>query len=256
LFSLGFLKNLLDNVTKEHGLRQCTIRGVITGFQGWTVGQSKRVGAGGSGLRIAALILLLQWSGFAFSQKAHRSPPGAVHSASLRFMRKDGSCVDGPISKIDPKSVTITQSAQPPVSIQRNDLLQVSQGDALVFSARSSWADVEALHLLPREAFSIRLHNGKTIKDSPLRVTADGMVFKRYLWMTKRIGKDQIVTVDYLRMKPESDAFDYFAQEAPALLFFYPEFYDRLAGLEGRIPVRLYDAVRPEEDAPLKCLQH
>jgi hypothetical protein len=228
---------------------------VITGFQGWTVGQSKRVGVGRGGLRIAALILLLQWSGFAFSQKAHNAPLQRVpHSASLTFIRKDGSCVDGPISKIDPKSVTIT--AQPPVTIQRSDLLQVSQGNALVFSARSSWADVEAVHLLPREAFSIKLHNGKTIKDSPLRVTADGMVFKRFLWMTKRIGKDQIVTVDYLRMKPESDAFNYFAQEGPAMLFFYPEFYDRLAGLEGRIPVRLYDAVRPQDDAPLKCLQH
>ena len=210
---------------------------------------------GRGGLRIAALILLLQWSGFAFSQKAHNAPLQRVpHSASLTFIRKDGSCVDGPISKIDPKSVTIT--SQPPVTIQRKDLLQVSQGNALVFSARSSWADVEAVHLLPREAFSIKLHNGKTIKDSPLRVTADGMVFKRFLWMTKRIGKDQIVTVDYLRMKPESDAFNYFAQEGPAMLFFYPEFYDRLAGLEGRIPVRLYDAVRPQDDAPLKCLQH
>jgi hypothetical protein len=228
---------------------------VITGFQGWTVGQSKRVGGGRGGLRIAALLLLLQSGGFAFAQKAHHSAQGAVHSASLAFMRKDGSCVDGPIARIDPKTVTISQTTQPPVTIQRNDLLRVSQGNGLVFSARSSWADVEAVHLLPREAFSIRLHNGKTIKDSPLRVTADGMIFKRFLWMTKRIGKDRIVTVDYLRMKPESEAFDYFAQEAPALLFFYPEFYDRLAGLEGRIPVRLYNAVRPQDDATLKCLQ-
>jgi hypothetical protein len=34
--------------------------------------------------------------------------------------------------------------------------------------------------------------------------------------------------------------------EAPESLFFYPEFYYRLAGLEGRIPVRLYDASVPE----------
>ena len=42
-------------------------------------------------------------------------------------------------------------------------------------------------------------------------------------------------------------------QEAPALLFFYPEFYDRLRGLEGKVPVRLYDALQPENDAPLHC---
>jgi hypothetical protein len=208
------------------------------------------------GLRIAALILLLQWSGFVFSQRAHRdSLQRAPRSTSLTFMRKDRSCVDGPIAKIDPTVVTIQQNQKPPVTLQRSDLLRVSQGDALVFSARSSWADVEAVHLLPRESFLVKLHNGKVIKDRPLRVAADGMLFKRFLRRTKRIAKDRIVTVDYLRMRPESDAFDYFAEEAPALLFFYPEFYDRLAGLEGRIPVRLYDAVRPEDDAPLKCLQ-
>jgi hypothetical protein len=202
---------------------------------------------------MATILLLLQCSGIAFGLKAHHPPQSVAGSASFTFMKKDGSCADGPIAKIEPKAVTITQSAQPPVVLRRGDLLQVSQGSALVFSARSSWADVEAVHLLPREAFSIRLHNGKIIKDKPLSVSADAMVFKRFLWMKTRIGKAQIVTVDYLRMRPESNAFDYFAQEAPAMLFFYPEFYDRLAGLEGRIPVRLYDAVRPEDDDPLKC---
>jgi hypothetical protein len=226
---------------------------VITGIQGWADGKWLRIGAK-RGLRIAMVLLLLDLPGLGYAQKSRHQLGGISHSSTLTFMAKDGSCFYGPIAKIDPKSVTIT--AQPPVTIQRNDLLQVSQGNALVFSARSSWADVEAVHLLPRESFRLRLHNGKIFKDRPLLVTTDGMVFKRFLWMTKRIGKDQIVTVDYLRMKPESDAFDYFAQEAPALLFFYPEFYDRLAGLEGRIPVRLYDAVRPQDDAPLKCLQH
>ncbi len=205
------------------------------------------------GLRIAVLLLLLQCASAAVSQSSPDRLQGIGHAASLTFMKKDGSCADGPIAKIEPKAVTITQTAQPPVILQRSDLLQVSQGDALVFSARSSWADVEAVHFLPRESFLLKLHNGKAIKARPLSVTAEGMVFKRGPWMKKRYGKDQIVTVDYLRRKPESDAFDYFAQEAPAMLFFYPEFYDRLLGLEGRIPVRLYDAVRPEDDAVLKC---
>ena len=89
-----------------------------------------------------------------------------------------------------------------------------------------------------------------------LQVTPDGLVYKRFLWLKKRYAKAQIVTVDYLRTKPDADVFDYFTQEAPALLFFYPEFYDRLRGLEGRIPVRLYDAVMAEDDAVLKCSSH
>jgi len=169
------------------------------------------------------------------------------------FMRKDGTCVDGSISRIDPKAVTIQPLQKPAVKILRGDLLQASQDDALLFSARSSWADVEAVTLQPSESFILKIRNGQAVKGIPLEVTDDRVVFKRFLWITKRYAKDQIVTVDYLRIKPESDAFDYFAQEGPALLFFYPEFYDRLKGLEGKVPVRLYDALRPEDNAQLKC---
>jgi hypothetical protein len=228
---------------------------VITGFHGWAAFKSMNVGVCRRAIRIALVFLLLPWGGFAFSQSVPGSLRGLKHSASLTFMEKDGTCVDGPIFKIDPKAVSIQQVQKPPVTILRNDLVQVSQRDALVFSARSSWADVQAVHLLPRESFMLKIRNGKVIKGRPFRVVADGIVFKRGLWMKKRFGKDQILTVDYLRVKPDSDVFDYFAQEAPAMLFFYPEFYDRLSGLEGRIPVRLYDVVRREDNATLKCLQ-
>jgi hypothetical protein len=181
----------------------------------------------------------------------HRTQPVAA-STSLTFMKKDGSCVTGPILKIEPKAVTV-RAQKGPVAIQRQDLLQASQGDSLVYSARSSWADVEAVHLQPHESFTLKLRNGQLIKEKPLRVTAGGFVYKRFLWMKKSYAKAQIVTVDYLRTKPDSDVFDYFTQEAPALLFFYPDSYDRLSGLEGRIPVRLYEAVMPEDDAALKC---
>lgn len=214
------------------------------------------VGAGRSGLRAAVLLSLLLSSGIAWSQSHRHKSKGVAHpaiSTSLAFMKKDGSCVDGPISKIDPTAVAIQQNQGPPVTIQRSELMQVSQGNSLVYSARSSWADVEAVHLRPRESFMLRLHNGKLVKDTPLQVTADGMIFKRFLWLTKRVSKKEIVTVDYQRMKPDSTVFDYFTQEAPAMLFFYPESYDRLKGLEGRIPVRLYDAVRPEDNTQLKC---
>jgi hypothetical protein len=201
--------------------------------------------------RVAAGLVALH-CGLALAQfHRHRTQPVTI-SASLTFMKKDGSCVAGPILKIEPKAVTV-RAQTGPVTIARQDLLEVSQGDSLVFSARSSWADVEGVHLRPRESFTVKLRNGKLLRERPLSVTADGLVYKRFLWLTKSYAKAQIVTVDYLRTKPDSDVFDYFTQEAPALLFFYPEFYDRLSGLEGRIPVRLYDAVMPEDDAVLKC---
>jgi hypothetical protein len=203
-------------------------------------------------MRVAAALLVLH-CGVAFGQFHHRAKTvRAAPSTSMTFMKRDGSCVDGPIAKIEPKVVTVRAQAGP-VAIARQDLLQVSQRDSLLYSARSSWADVEAVHLRLPESFELKLRKGQMVNGRPLRVTADGFVYKRFLWLTKKYAKAQIVTVDYLRVKPDSEVFDYFTQEAPALLFFYPEFYDRLKGLEGRIPVRLYDAVRPEDDSALQC---
>jgi len=170
-------------------------------------------------------------------------------------MMRDGTCVDGPISNITPKAVTVQPIQKPPVTIQRGDLLQVTQEDAVLFSARSSWADVEAVQLSPHESFIVKTRKSQLIQGRPLSVSDKGFVYKWFFGLKKRYPKDQIVAVDYLRMKPASPAFDYFTQEAPALLFFYPEFYDRLAGLEGHVPVRLYDVLLHEDNAPLKCTQ-
>jgi hypothetical protein len=206
------------------------------------------------GCVVAGLVML--HCGPAVGQFHHRAKvQSAAPSRSLTFLKRDGSCVDAPILKIEPKVVTVrTQTG--PVTIARQDLLQVSQGGSLVYSARSSWADVQAVHLLPRESFMLKFRNGKAVEGRPFSVTANSIVFKRTLWKKKRYAKDRIATVDYLRIMPESDAFDSFAQDSPAMLFFFPEFYDRLLGVVGRIPVRLYDAVQPEDDAPLQCPAH
>lgn len=223
------------------------------GFKGWAAVSSTTSRAAQIGSRLVVFTLFLQGPALAFSQAAHDSLQTVKHSTAFTFIKKDGTCVDGPISRIGARTVTILPPGTPPVTIARDDLRQVRQGDSLLFSTRSSWADVEAVHLLPREAFQIKLRKGKHVDGRLLRVEPDGMLFKHFLWRTKLIPKSDIVTVDYLRVKPNSDAFDYFTQEAPGLLFFYPEFYDRLKGLEGRVPVRLYDSVQPEDDAPLQC---
>jgi hypothetical protein len=179
-----------------------------------------------------------------------RVPP----SQAMTFIKKDGTCVNGRIAKIEPKTLTI-QTKTVPVLLSRKDLLQASQADSLVFSARSSWSDVEAVHLRLPECFQLKLRSGKVVTGRPLRVTDDAFVFKRIAWLTTRYPKAQIDTVDYLRVKPDAIGFDYFTQTAPALLFFYPDSYDRLKNDEGRIPVRLYDAVMKEDDTALQCPQ-
>ena len=63
-----------------------------------------------------------------------------------------------------------------------------------------------------------------------------------------QIAKSDVSTVDYLRMKPATDELELALEEAPYALGFYPEFYLRALGLEGRVHVRLYDAAKPEDD--------
>jgi hypothetical protein len=54
------------------------------------------------------------------------------HASTLTFMEMDGTCIDGPIAKADAATVVVQPYGKPPVTIPRPDLLQISQGDALI----------------------------------------------------------------------------------------------------------------------------
>lgn len=176
------------------------------------------------------------------------------HSATLTFVQRDGTCIDGSISEITATTITVQSHGKPLLTIGHADLVQISQGSALLFTASNSWSNVEqqAGQVYPREAFVLKLRSGKVLKGKPTRVSPDTISLK-HGFVTTEYRKDQVATVDYLRLKPESDEFDYFSQEAPALLFFDPEFYYRAIGLEGRIPVRLYDGARPASEMVTNC---
>jgi hypothetical protein len=189
------------------------------------------------------------------AQESSDSLSHISRSSTLTFVEQDGTCIYGPIAGADATKVEVRPFGKPPVTISRSDLVQIRQGDALIFSAVSSWADVEKTPVYPRESLVLKLASGKVVQGKPAKVTPDTLALKHGL-ITTNYKKADVVTVDYLRSKPESDGFDYFSQEAPGLLFFYPEFYSRLIGLEGRIPVRLYDVTKPQEAALPKCSRH
>ncbi len=201
---------------------------------------------------IIAFSFILVGGQVAYSQTNSDSLGHIPHSSSLTFIEQDGTCIDGPLAGADATKVEVRPYGKPPVTISRSDLLQIRQGDALVYSAVSSWADVEKTPVYPRESMVLKLASGKVAEGRPTKVTSESIVLKQGL-ITTTYKKTDVVTVDYLRLRPESDGFDYFSQEAPGLLFFQPEFYSRLIGLEGRIPVRLYDAKRPQATARPKC---
>lgn len=188
----------------------------------------------------------------AWTQSTPHGLERVTHSASLSFFLSDGTCAWGTIAKVDATAIIIKRGEGAPIRVRRNQLLQVQQGNAILFSARSSWFDVVHTPVISGEELILDLKNGDHVKGRPSRVTGDSIMLKHAFSRTT-YPKSSIATVTYLRVRPETDNFDYLSQEAPYLLFFDPEFYSRAFRLEGRIPVRLYDSSKPEDDAPLHC---
>ncbi len=176
-----------------------------------------------------------------------------THSATLTVLRRDSTCVQGTLKSADASAITLAlPDPKPSVTITRYDILRVSDGDMPLYSARSSWHDVEHAHLYPRESLLLTLKSGKQVTGRPIKTTKDNITL-HHAFATTSFAKADISTADYIRNKPTSNDMQYIDQEAPWLLIFDPEFYYRASGLAGRLRVRLYDASRPEEDEPLSC---
>jgi hypothetical protein len=183
------------------------------------------------------------------AQEPAKSLDGVTHQSSLVFLQRDGTCVEGTIAKADAGSIMVRRPQGAQVVLPREALLEAAQGDALVFSARSSWADILGVHLYPREALLLTLKNGKQIRGNVPKVQSSEITLT-HSFRTTIYAKSDIATVDYLRLRPETDNYDFLLEEAPWFVVFDPEFYARAVGLEGRMQVRLYDASKPEDDSP------
>ncbi len=201
-------------------------------------------------LTLAAILGLLLASACARAQSPSGTLEGTSHSSTLIFVTKDGTCLRGTVSKADAASITVQPFKQQPVRLQRDTLLQVSQGNALLLSTRSSWLDVVNTHLYPREFLTVVTKSGKQVKGTVVAVGSVGITIKHGL-TTSVFSKADIASVDYFRWRPATDSFNLALEEAPWALAFYPEFYGRVAGIEGRVGVRLYDASKPEDNTAI-----
>ena len=198
---------------------------------------------------LAALLLMSTCAG---AQSGADALGSVTHSSSFTFLQRDGTCVYGKVSKADATSVIVQPFDKPPVTLQSGSLLQVRQGNALLYTARSSWADVSGVVVYPREKFVLTLMSGKQVKGKPVKTNSDSIALKHGL-RTTIYPKAEVATIDYLRVKPPTDSFMYVLGEAPWILLFDPEFYYRSAGFAGKLQVRLYDATKPEDDTPVEC---
>jgi small nuclear ribonucleoprotein (snRNP)-like protein len=172
------------------------------------------------------------------------------HSSTFNIVSRDGSCVQGVLRAVDPDTLSLEPFKSPTVKLKRDDILQVSQRNALLYSVISSWDDVKSTHPVPREALVLTLRSGKRVKGQIIQID-DASISLKHGLVTTIFQKSEIQTVDYLRWRPESDGFDFMLEEAPYMTLFYPEFYYRTLGLEGRVPVRLYDISKPQKSGNL-----
>jgi hypothetical protein len=205
---------------------------------------------------LAAILLLLIGRQRIYAQRSSHGDSTnelnkVTQSSTMTFFERAGTCIYGTIQHHNDHTITV-QLNNNSVVIKREELFQVRHGDALIFSARSSWADVTGVHVYPHESLVVTLKTGKQVRGKPIKVAGDEITLKHGFTST-RYAKLEIATVDYLRVKPESDGFDYLAQEVPYMLVFYPESYVRVLGLQGKIGVRLYDSAKPEDNAPVSC---
>jgi len=172
--------------------------------------------------------------------------------STLRFVQRDGTCIEGKILKADATSMTVSGLAGKPIYLQKDSLLGILQANTVFYSGRSSWADVAAVTLHAHEALVLSLKSGKKVKGKPSSTTPGGITVKHGPTSTL-YSKSEIATIDVLRIKPATDNLKFIAQEAPWLVIFDPEFYSRATGLWGTIPVRLYDAAQPEDETTVEC---
>jgi hypothetical protein len=175
--------------------------------------------------------------------------------ASLTFMRKDGSCEVGTILKVEPTKVTVKTNAVAPIGIDKPGLLLVGEGPGphdLIYSGRSSWADVVGAKPSHAESLVVTMKNGKSHTGKPVSASVDAIVL-RALAGAETLPKGDISRVTYVRQKPLTDGEEYIGQEAPFLMLFSPMTYVRAAGISLKLDVPLYDASAPEDDSALKC---
>ena len=172
------------------------------------------------------------------------------HDSTLKFALRNGSCVFGSIKQFDPANVTIAKLSNPPQVIPLSQIVQASQGDAIVFSTRSSWTDVVGTPVELGESMIVTLLSGQRVQARPKNMNRDSITFRRGSGTTQ-LKKADIASVDYVRLKPKSDTYLYQLREMSLMAVFDPRFYSRVK----LSPIRLFDAQETEDNSQL-CSSH
>jgi len=169
-------------------------------------------------------------------------------------MTRAKNCFRGHLIGSTADSITI-QIGQKQVTLQKSDLLfarESFQESDILFSGRSSWVD--ATHVWPEghEYLSVLLKDGTEIREK-VKSSGSDFIALNVKGHVRRIEKQQVATIDYVRFLPGTDRQADLAYDAEILNLLQPDFYRERFGHPPAIDVRLYDASLPEDNTRLRC---
>ncbi len=201
-------------------------------------------------------------------------PWASVHMLPRRtnflFLERDLTCHFGQITAVTDQSVVV-HTNKLDVTVMRSHLLRVQRGEqisqpnspygalALVYSGRSSWADIMAfMPLLSKYPsfqipMSVATASGKLQKGNLKEVTETEIVLRDSFGKETRVARTEVSRVSYVRSKPLNDNQEFEWDELAMLRIFDPVLYPRLFHVGDTMSVRLYDRTVPEDDSPVQC---
>jgi hypothetical protein len=179
-----------------------------------------------------------------------------THGRSYTVLGRQGKCISGKIGKVTTDYVSLKLSNGTDVNIERHDVLRVtSYPSYVIYSGRSSWADVREYLSYPTEAVRV------TLKAPPTEYVGKGeLVSEVDITMSQprghvKLKKSQISTVDIISYTPLSDGNEYWAEECgiTPICVLNVGLWPRLLGFGPRMRVRLFDSSLPEDNTPVPC---
>lgn len=167
-----------------------------------------------------------------------------------RIILRNGECRYGTLSSVGEQVLVVGADSGLGIAFKRAEIARISDEltdltRGIVFSARSSWADVKAAGPTGTEYLLIVTKDGVERKWKHPAVSDDSIASEGVT-----IGKAEIRYAFYVRTKPLSIDDEYYHQRAIKLFAATPWFSHMIP---GKISVPLYSSDVAEDNSPLTC---
>jgi hypothetical protein len=212
----------------------------------------------------SAFVLLFSLTTASFAQATQISESWnnlkhVTHRATFIFVKANKTCIAGMIDSITDTTLVVKEPHGQPITINREELSRVSDGDwggGVLFSSRSSWADVNAVTSLDGRTLKptvfVETKSGRTQQGILINVSEDEITMDSQHKII-HFAKADISNISYLTAKPLSNSASYADDELAWMKIFDPELWPKMFGFQGSLTVQLFNANLPEDNSSIVC---